>query len=110
MKSCITYWDTYCSQFRLEKRLDSHLRYLRNAPAEYSTFPFDLEPEYLPEEASVPVNEIKVPLNRLPWLEKWERQELKGIEITFKMTSKRIRKAKAAAKPWEKYDLMKIYR
>lgn len=95
---------------RLEKRLDSHLRYLRDAPAEYSTFSFDLEPEYLPEEAPVPVNEIKIPLNRLPWLEKWERQELKGIEIMFKMASKRVAKSKAAAKPWEKYDLMKTYR
>ncbi|GAB1864907.1 Large ribosomal subunit protein bL19m [Camponotus japonicus] len=96
---------------RLEKRLDSHLRYLRDAPAEYSTFPFDLEPEYLLEGASVPVNDIKVPLNGLPWLEKWERQELKGIIIkgvTF--SKKRNAKTKISAKPWEKYDLMKIYR
>ena len=95
---------------RLEKRLDSHLRYLRDAPAEYSTFPFDLEPEYLLEDAPVPVNEIKIPLNGFPWLEKWERQELKGIEIRFQINSKRVAKAKAAAKPWEKYDLMKTYR
>jgi len=91
--------------------LDSHLRYLRDAPAEYSTFPFDLEPEYLLEGASVPVNDIKVPLNGLPWLEKWERQELKGIIIkgvTF--SKKRNAKTKISAKPWEKYDLMKIYR
>ncbi|KAL6426399.1 hypothetical protein ACFW04_009115 [Cataglyphis niger] len=95
---------------RLEKRLDSHLRYLRDAPIEYSTFPFDMESEYLPEGASVPVNNIKVPLNSFPWLEKWERQELKGIEINFKMNTKRVAKAKAAAKPWVKYDLMKTYR
>jgi len=96
---------------RLEKRLDPHLRYLRNAPAEYSTFPFDMEPEYLPEGAPVPVNEVKVKLNPRPWLEKWERQELKGVaELDSLLNEKRIRKAKATAKPWEKYDLMKRYR
>ncbi|XP_011055047.1 PREDICTED: 39S ribosomal protein L19, mitochondrial [Acromyrmex echinatior] len=94
---------------RLERRLDSHLRYLRDAPAEYSTFPFDMEPEYLPEDAPVPVNEIKVQLNPRPWLEKWERQELKGI-TELQLSNKRIMKAKATATPWEKYDLMKKYR
>ncbi|XP_011637360.1 39S ribosomal protein L19, mitochondrial [Pogonomyrmex barbatus] len=96
---------------RLEKRLDLHLRYLRDAPAEYSTFPFDMKPEYLPEGAPVPINEIKVKLNPRPWLEKWERQELKGLaDFTMELNERRIRKAKAAAKPWEKYDLMKTYR
>ncbi|XP_071641497.1 large ribosomal subunit protein bL19m [Temnothorax longispinosus] len=94
---------------KLEKRLDPHLRYLRDAPAEYSTFPFDMEPEYLPDGAPIPVNEIKVELNPRPWLEKWERQELKGI-TELELNEKRIRKAKAAEKPWEKYDLMKRYR
>ncbi|KAG8230943.1 hypothetical protein J437_LFUL002976 [Ladona fulva] len=50
---------------RLERRLDDHLRYLRNAPPEFSTFPLDMEPEILPENAPVPVNEIKVLLYRL---------------------------------------------
>jgi len=96
---------------RLEKRLDPHLRYLRDAPAEYSTFPSDMEPEFLPEDAPVPVNKIKVPLNPRPWLERWERQELKGVEeIKLELTEKQMRKAKASAKPWEKYDLMKRYR
>lgn len=89
--------------------MDTHLRYLRDALPEYSTFPFDMEPEYLPEGAPVPVNEIKVKLNPRPWLERWERQELKGV-TEFVLDEKRIRKAKAAAKPWEKYDLMKTYR
>lgn len=94
---------------RLEKRLDSHLRYLRDAPPEYSTFPFDMEPELLLEGAPVPVNEIKVKLNPYPWIEKWERQELKGVQELV-LNERRIRKAKAAEKPWEKYDLMKRYR
>jgi len=45
---------------RLEKRLDDELLYLRDALSEYSTFPLDMEPEYLPEGAPVPVNPIKV--------------------------------------------------
>lgn len=89
--------------------MDPHLRYLRDAPAEYSTFSFDMEPEFLPE--NVPVNDIKVELNPRPWLEKWERQELKGVaDLAPHLNKKRIKKAQATARPWEKYDLMKKYR
>ena len=45
---------------RLEKRLDDELLYLRDADPKYSTFPFDMEPEFHPEGAPVPVNPIKV--------------------------------------------------
>jgi len=45
---------------RLEKRLDDELLYLRDALPEYSTFPLDMEPEFLPEGAPVQVNPIKV--------------------------------------------------
>lgn len=41
---------------RLEKRLDDELLYLRDAPNEYSTFDENMEMEYLPEGAPVPVN------------------------------------------------------
>ncbi|XP_011146389.1 39S ribosomal protein L19, mitochondrial isoform X2 [Harpegnathos saltator] len=94
---------------RLEKRLDPHLRYLRDAPLDYSTFPFDMEPEYLVEGAPVPINEMKVKLNPFPWVEKWELQDLKGVE-KFELYGKRLKRAEAFKKPWEKYDLMKIYR
>lgn len=95
---------------RLEKRLDDELLYLRDAPLEYSTFPLDMEPE-IRKPGTVPLNEIKIPLNPRPWLEKWERKDLKGIEnLKPLLNTKRIKKAKLAAKPWEKYDLMKIYR
>ncbi|XP_076237434.1 mitochondrial ribosomal protein L19 [Calliopsis andreniformis] len=96
---------------RLEKRLDNELFYLRDAPIEYSTFPFDMEPELESEGTTVPVNELKIPLNKPPWLERWERKELKGvIKESIVVNEKRLRKAEAARKPWEKYDLMKIYR
>lgn len=44
---------------RLEKRLDTHLRYLRDAPHEYSTFPLDMKPE-IRRTDDVPLNRIKV--------------------------------------------------
>lgn len=48
---------------RLEKRLDDELLYLRDAPNEYSTFDENMEAEYLPEGAPVPVNPAIVKLN-----------------------------------------------
>lgn len=45
---------------RLEKRLDEKLFYLRDALPEYSTFPFDMDPEILPEGTLVPVNPVQV--------------------------------------------------
>ncbi|XP_017876881.1 39S ribosomal protein L19, mitochondrial [Ceratina calcarata] len=95
---------------RLEKRLDDELLYLRDAPLEYSTFPLDMEAE-LTKPGTVPLNEIKIPLNPRPWLERWERKDLKGVQnLNDLLNASRIKKAKLAAKPWEKYDLMKIYR
>lgn len=88
--------------------MDDRLLYLRDAPLEYSTFPFDLEAELTPA-GSVPINEIKIPLNPLPWLERWERQNLKGVKDLV-VNERRQKKAAARATPWEKYDLMKIYR
>ncbi|XP_012251239.2 39S ribosomal protein L19, mitochondrial [Athalia rosae] len=94
---------------RLEKRLDDELLYLRDAPLEYSTFSFDMEPEILPEGTPVHINDIKVPLKPRPWLERWERKNLKGIQDLV-VTEKQLKKAAAVATPWEKYDLMKTYR
>ena len=45
---------------KLEKRLDDELFYLRDAPHEHSTVPFDMEPVVLPPGVSVPVNTMKV--------------------------------------------------
>ncbi|KAL1436562.1 hypothetical protein MTO96_049465 [Rhipicephalus appendiculatus] len=94
---------------RLEKRLDEHLRYLRDAPLEYSTFPFDMEAQTHNEGAPVPINTLKVKLKPKPWLERWERQDLKGIQ-DLGLPQKFYDKAAAVATPWERYDLMKQYR
>nr|CAD7441600.1 unnamed protein product [Timema bartmani] len=94
---------------RLEKRLDDKLLYLRDALPEYCTFPSNMEPEFLAEGTPVPVNPIKVQLKPRPWLERWERQDLQGVQA-FKLPDRFFEKAKAVATPWEKFDLMKTYR
>lgn len=94
---------------RLEKRLDEHLLYLRDALPEYSTFPFDMEPESHPDGAAVPVNPLKVKLKPRPWCERWERKELKGVQ-DLGLPERFYKRAAKVAKPWEKYDLMKQYR
>ena len=53
------------SVLKLEKRLDETLRYLRDAPPEYSTFPFDMIKEARDPDAPVPVNTIKVIYNSI---------------------------------------------
>ena len=46
-----------------------------------------------------------------PWLERWERQNLQGVEnVDELLYDKHRRQAAAVATPWEKYDLMKEYR
>ncbi|GFT87259.1 39S ribosomal protein L19, mitochondrial [Nephila pilipes] len=98
---------------RLEKRLDEHLYYLRDAPPEYSIFPFDMEPEFRVEGEPVNVNPIKVKLNPPPWCMKWEQWDLKGIEPIEELHWKRKRNLRDLFSPIqhiEKYDLMKQYR
>lgn len=96
---------------RLEKRLDDKLYYLRDAYPEHSTFDLNMEPEAVPEGTAVPVNELKVRLKPRPWLERWERQDLKGVEnVDELLYDKHRRKAAERATPWEKFDLMKEYR
>ncbi|XP_026735587.1 39S ribosomal protein L19, mitochondrial [Trichoplusia ni] len=96
---------------RLEKRLDEKLFYLRDALPEYSTFPFDMDPEILPEGTPVPLNPVQVKLKPRPWLERWERQDLKGVSnIEEHLKEKDRVRRELRATPWEKYDLMKQYR
>ncbi|XP_055635363.1 39S ribosomal protein L19, mitochondrial [Toxorhynchites rutilus septentrionalis] len=96
---------------RLERRLDEHLLYLRDALDEYSTFDINMEPEVLPEGSPVPVNDVKVVLKPKPWYARWERENLQGVaNVDQYTTEKNRRKAEKRATPWEKYDLMKEYR
>jgi len=106
---------------RLERRLDEELYYLRDAPAEYSTVPFDMEAEILPDGSKVPVNEIVVPLNLQPWTQKWERYTdlLHGYTTTDAFSTpcevrKQMRWMSEGNQGWQlqtiKYDLMRDYR
>lgn len=98
---------------RLEKRLDDKLYYLRDAFPEYSTFDINMEPEILPEGTPVPINDTKVKMKPRPWTQRWERQDLRGVEnetIQAYITDKMRAQAKRLETPWEKYDLMKEYR
>lgn len=93
---------------RLEKRLDDELLYLRDALPEYSTFDPNMEIELLPEGASVPINPIKVKLKPRPWVDRWERKNLKGVQ-DLGLEERYYKRAAEVATPWEKYDLMKQY-
>lgn len=96
---------------RFEKRLDDHLRYLRDALPEYSTFDPNMQPEIWEEGSSPPINKTMVVLRPRPWLERWERQDLKGVANVDQYLTDKIRaKAAKQVKPWEKYDLMMQYR
>lgn len=97
----------------LEKRLDSELLYLRDAPLEYSRFDPDMEPKFHPEGEPVPINPLKVTLRPRPWIMRWERKQLKGVQldsINEHITDKMRGQIKLRETPWEKYDLMKEYR
>lgn len=94
---------------KLEKRLDDELFYLRDALPEYSTFDVNMEPEIIADGAPVPVNNIKVKLKPRPWLERWERKNLKGVQ-DLGLPERFYKRAAQLATPWEKYDMMKQYR
>lgn len=93
---------------RLEKRLDENLLYLRDALPEYSTFDFNMEAELLPEGTPIPVNPIQVKLKPRPWVSRWERHELRGVQ-DLGLPEKFYTRAKELTKPWEKYNLMRQY-
>jgi large subunit ribosomal protein L19 len=96
---------------KLEKRLDDRMLYLRDAMPEYSTVDMNMEPELHAEGAPVPVNDTIVKMKPLPWMQKWERKELKGIEdLDQYLNLWRKQQREKQATPWEKYDLMKEYR
>lgn len=98
---------------RLEKRLDDELLYLRDAPLEYSRVDPDIEPIFHPEGDPVPINPIQVTLRPRPWIMRWERKALKGVQldsINEHITDKMRGQIKKQEKPWERFDLMKEYR
>lgn len=97
----------------LEKRLDDKLYYLRDAPLEYSRIDVNMEPKYHPEGEPVPVNPIQVTLRPRPWMQRWERKNLKGVKresIDEHITDKMRKQQKDREEPWLQWDLMRHYR
>lgn len=96
---------------KLEKRLDDKIIYLRDALPEYSTIDENMEQEILAEGSAVPVNDTIVKMKPIPWMQKWERKELKGVEDLDQYLNlwRKQQKVKHET-PWEKYDLVKEYR
>lgn len=100
---------------RLEKRPDPHLLYLRDALLEYSTVPFDMQPESLPPGSAVPINMSKVKLKPPPWSKKWHLQELHGIEEIWDLYhdmyyNRRKKFHKSRMEHFKKYDIVEQYR
>lgn len=100
---------------RLEKRLDDELFYLRDCPLEYSYFPQDMKASFQSDFQEVPVNPLVVRTNPHPWSERWERKNLKGVELVYKHKEgeeklTRLAKREVITRPWEQEDLMKHYR
>ncbi|KAG9509831.1 39S ribosomal protein L19, mitochondrial, partial [Fragariocoptes setiger] len=98
---------------KLEKRLDTHLLYLRDALPEYSTFPTDMRPVPLEEGSEVPVNKTRVIMKPLPWSHHWERYDFYGIEKMEnipKYLYEIYRSGKKNYHKYFKYDTMIHYR
>lgn len=96
---------------KLEKRLDDHLFYLRDAPLEHSHVPFDLKPEIkFSSDGEVPVNTTKIKLKPYPWTKNWWKHTLRGIEPLeglAKFWNDKFLKEKYFDR---EYDLMRDYR
>lgn len=48
-------------------------------------------------------------MNPRPWMARYERMNLKGVELP-QLSEKMMRQAVERAKPWERFDLMDQYR
>lgn len=97
---------------RLEKRLDDHLLYLRDADPIYSTFPMDMQPVAHDPKKPVPVNPLKVKMNPRPWSGRWDYEypALYGIEKFIGVTDFGFNRSRQFHQKYEKFDLMDEYR
>ena len=97
---------------KLEKRLDDNLEYLQDAPPEYSTFDFNLEPISHPVGTPVPVNELKVPLRPPPWRRRWEVGGYKGIADAWTLATPWYKRKLVVTRflDNDKYDLIRDFR
>ncbi|KAG8445735.1 hypothetical protein GDO86_010498 [Hymenochirus boettgeri] len=110
-------YDTYSPRIleiqvlKLEKRLDDHLIYLRDALPEYSTFDFNMKPVSSSLEGEVPINQLKVKMKPKPWSKRWEipQYKVQGIRYELYLTERHIEAARKLARPWQEFDMLKEY-
>lgn len=97
---------------KLEKRLDEHLLYLRDAHPEFSTFPMDMEAEPHDSTKPVPINPLKVRMKPWPWTQAWEVQFplIRGVEKLENVPDWYYLRSRKSHSKYEKYDLMNEYR
>lgn len=97
---------------RLEKRLDEHLLYLRDADPEFSTFPMDMEAEPYDPNVPVPVNPLRVRMKPWPWTQNWHVQfpAIRGVEKLENVPDYFFLRSRKSHSKFEKYDLMQEYR
>ncbi|XP_077977295.1 large ribosomal subunit protein bL19m-like [Glandiceps talaboti] len=95
---------------KLEKSVDEHLLYLRDALPQYSTFDSDMVPINHNPGDPIPINDIQVRMKPRPWGRKWERYHLEGISYEkVKLRPKDIDNAEIAKAPWRKHDFARKY-
>ncbi|RWS31457.1 39S ribosomal protein L19-like protein [Leptotrombidium deliense] len=97
---------------KLEKRLDDEMLYLRDAPAEYSTFPQDMTPVIHQEGEPVPVNPLKVKLKPWPWTKRWDVvfPKIYGVESLDQVPDCLYYRSRKSHNKFEKFDLVQQYR
>lgn len=94
---------------KLEKSVDPHLLYLRDALPEYSTIDPEMLPVPHPSGRPVPVNDNKVKMKPKPWHRRWERYELKGLDLSEVDEEKMEVAEKHFLPEYKKMDLLMMY-
>ncbi|XP_053139873.1 39S ribosomal protein L19, mitochondrial isoform X2 [Hemicordylus capensis] len=96
---------------KLERRLDDHLTYLRDALPEYSTVDVDMKPVSPSVNDEVPVNKMKVKMKPRPWSQHWEHPQfcIQGIDFDLYLNERDKKRVEKWKMPWEEFDMMKEY-
>ncbi|XP_070568091.1 large ribosomal subunit protein bL19m-like [Ptychodera flava] len=95
---------------KLEKSVDDHLLYLRDALPQYCTVDPDMSPVKHSPNDPVPISDTKVRMKPRPWSRKWERFHLQGIDYSrVTLRPKDIKAAEDWKAPWRKEDFARKY-
>ncbi len=66
----------------------------------------------MPPGQTLPLNMIRVPLNKKPWRHRWDRKPLKGVIYPHikRYEYEEHMQSNSEFKPYERWDMMKHYR